>query len=169
MPMHNWKRVPATINHHFHQRWTIAICDALNAGMLPEGYSAHVEQDSCALYPDLLAVQRPSPKPPCSQKETMTLAPPSPRTRMVVQPREGRFHERANRITIRDHLGEVLSVRKNVRGGMGGLPSGFSILRRTRRTAGREPDAGLDGTVRSDKGVQRTRVARLACRVEMIV
>ena len=38
----------------------------------------------------------------------MTLAPP--RTRMVVQLREGRFHERANRITIRHHLGEVVSV-----------------------------------------------------------
>ena len=108
MPMHNWKRVPATIYHHFHQRWTIAICDALNAGMLPEGYSALVEQYSSGLYPDVLTVQRPSARPARSRKETMTLAPP--RTRMVVQPREGRFHERANRITIRHHLGEVVSV-----------------------------------------------------------
>ena len=30
MPMRDWKRVPATIYHHFHQRWTISICDALN-------------------------------------------------------------------------------------------------------------------------------------------
>ena len=58
MPMHDWKRVPATIYHHFHQRWTISICDALNAGLLPPGYSALVEQYSSGLYPDVLAVQR---------------------------------------------------------------------------------------------------------------
>ena len=91
MPMHNWKRVPATIYHHFHQRWTIAICDSLNAGMLPEGYSALVEQYSSRLYPDVLTVQRPSAKPSRSRKETTTLVPP--RTRMVVQLREGRFHQ----------------------------------------------------------------------------
>ena len=34
MPMHDWKRVPATIYHYFHQQWTIAICNTLNAGLL---------------------------------------------------------------------------------------------------------------------------------------
>ena len=72
MPMHDWKRVPPTIYHHFHQQWTISICDALNAGLLPPGYSALVEQDSSHLS------------------------------------REGRFHERANRIVIRHLLGDVV-------------------------------------------------------------
>jgi hypothetical protein len=53
MPMHDWKRVPATIYHHFHQQWTISICDALNAGLLLPGYSALVEQYSSGLDPDL--------------------------------------------------------------------------------------------------------------------
>ena len=35
MPMHDWKRVPPPIYHHFHEQWTISICDALNAGLLP--------------------------------------------------------------------------------------------------------------------------------------
>lgn len=108
MPMHNWKRVPGTIYHHFHQRWTIAICDALNAGLLPAGYSALVEQFSAGLYPDVLTVQRPGSRSTHPAGQATTLAPP--RTRMVVQPREGRFHERANRITIRHQLGEVVSV-----------------------------------------------------------
>lgn len=43
MPMHDWKRVPGPIYHHFHQRWRISICDALNAGLLPPGSSALVE------------------------------------------------------------------------------------------------------------------------------
>jgi len=58
MPMHDWTRVPPTIYHHFHQRWTISICDALNAGVLPPGYSALVEHCSSGLYLDVLAVQR---------------------------------------------------------------------------------------------------------------
>src|SRR3954469_6290397 len=58
MPMHDWKSVPPTIYHHFHQRWTISICDALNAGILPPGYSALVEQYSPGVYTDVLAVER---------------------------------------------------------------------------------------------------------------
>lgn len=99
MPMHDWKRVPATIYHHFHQQWTISICNALNAGLLPPGYSALVEQYSSGLYSDVLAVQRRHPGP--SRPGTATATLPAPRTRMVVQPREGRFHERANRVVVR--------------------------------------------------------------------
>jgi len=106
MPMHDWKRVPPTIYHHFHQQSTISICNALNAGLLPPGYSALVEQYSSGLYPDVLAVQRRSPKPSAPRAATATLEPP--RTRMIVHPREGRFHERANRIAIPHLLGEVV-------------------------------------------------------------
>jgi hypothetical protein len=106
MPMHDWERVPATIYHHFHQQWTISICDALNAGLLPPGYSALVEPYSCGLYPDVLAVQRRHSKPSNPRAETTTLE--APRTRMIVQPREARFHERANQVVIRHHLGDVV-------------------------------------------------------------
>ena len=106
MPMHDWKRVPPTIYHHFHQQWTISICNALNAGLLPPGYSALVEQYSSGLYPDVLALQRRSPKPSHPRAATTTLE--APRTRMIVHPREGRFHERANRVVIRHHLGDVV-------------------------------------------------------------
>jgi hypothetical protein len=108
MPMHNWKRVPPTIYHHFHQQWTISICDALNAGLLPPGYSGLVERYASAVHPDLNTVQRRNPRPSRPGLDTTTLE--APRTRMVVQPREGRFHERANRVVVRHHLGEVVSV-----------------------------------------------------------
>jgi hypothetical protein len=104
--MHDWQRVPPTIYHHFHQQWTISICNALNAGLLPPGYSALVEQYSSGLYPDVLALHRPNPKPAKSLATATALE--LPRTRMVVQPREGRFHERANRVVIRHHLDEVV-------------------------------------------------------------
>src|SRR5665213_3360651 len=40
MPIHDWTRAPSGYFHHFHQRWTGAICDALNAGLLPKGIFA---------------------------------------------------------------------------------------------------------------------------------
>ena len=106
MPMHDWKRVSAAIYHHFHQQWTIAICDALNAGLLPPGYSALVEPFSSGLYPDVAMVQRRSAKPSPTNVPSATLQPPH--TRMTVRAREGRFHERANQIVVRHHLGEVV-------------------------------------------------------------
>src|SRR4051794_34985779 len=99
--MHDWRRVPPTIYHHFHQQWTISICNALNAGLLPPGYSALVEQYSSGLYPDFLALPRRNLK---SAKSLSTATVEDPRTRMIVRPREGQFHERANRVVIRHHL-----------------------------------------------------------------
>jgi hypothetical protein len=44
MPIHDWTRVRANRFHDFHQSWTIALRNALNAGRLPPGYFATVEQ-----------------------------------------------------------------------------------------------------------------------------
>jgi hypothetical protein len=35
MPVHDWTRVDAGLFHDFHQGWTVALRNALNAGMLP--------------------------------------------------------------------------------------------------------------------------------------
>ncbi len=35
MPIHDWTRAPSGYFHHFHQNWTVGICTALNAGVLP--------------------------------------------------------------------------------------------------------------------------------------
>ncbi len=44
MPIHDWTRVPAGLFHDFHQSWSIRIKDALNAGRLPKGVAALIEQ-----------------------------------------------------------------------------------------------------------------------------
>ncbi len=56
MPIHDWTRAPSGYFHHFHQRWTGTICDALNAGVLPKGIFALVEQHSGVMVPDVLAL-----------------------------------------------------------------------------------------------------------------
>jgi hypothetical protein len=49
MPIHDWSHVDANLFHHFHQTWTITLCDDLNRGLLPRGYSALVERHSATL------------------------------------------------------------------------------------------------------------------------
>lgn len=109
MPVHDWSRVDANVYHHFHQRWSISICDALNAGLLPPGYSALVEQHAGGLVPDVLTVERQgqSTHPPESRGGILTATPPQ--TRLVRQAKAA-LAARANRIAIRHRLGEVVCV-----------------------------------------------------------
>ena len=57
MPMHDWSRIPAGLFHDFHQTWSIQIKLALNAGILPKGLSALVEQRSGPRESDVLAIE----------------------------------------------------------------------------------------------------------------
>jgi len=57
MPVHDWTRVTAGTFHHFHQAWITALSDALNAGLLPEGYYALAEQVAGRPHPDVLALE----------------------------------------------------------------------------------------------------------------
>src|SRR5437660_12642140 len=125
MPVHDWSRVDANVFQHFHQRWTIAICDALNAGLLPPGYSALVEQYTGGLVPDVLALQRWSrPSPPAEPAGGVLTATP-PKTRLVRQAKTV-LAARGNRIVIRHRLGEVVCVLEIV---SPGNKSGRAVLR----------------------------------------
>ncbi|HEV3255720.1 MAG TPA: DUF4058 family protein, partial [Gemmataceae bacterium] len=44
MPVHDWTRVNAGAFHDFHSAWIIHLKEALNGGLLPEGYYAMAEQ-----------------------------------------------------------------------------------------------------------------------------
>ena len=57
MPVHDWTRVTAGAFHDFHQAWIVAIRDALNDGLLPEGYYAMAEQIAGRPHPDVLALE----------------------------------------------------------------------------------------------------------------
>ncbi len=58
MPIHDWSQIPPALFHDFHQSWSIRIKDALNAGRLPRGIAALVEQRSGPKESDVLAVER---------------------------------------------------------------------------------------------------------------
>ncbi len=106
MPMHDWTHVEPTIYHHFHQRWTVAIADALNAGLLPAGLSALIEQHTGGLVPDVLTVERRSLPQEARPSGPATV----PQTRLRVETQAHTLARRANRIAIRHRLGEVVCI-----------------------------------------------------------
>jgi len=108
MPVDDWSSVDANVFHHFHQRWTIAICDSLNAGLLPSGYSALVEQHAGGLVPDVLALEQSRTRPPEPFNGGVLTASP-PQTSVVRQAKTV-LAARANRIAIRHRLNEVVCV-----------------------------------------------------------
>lgn len=110
MPVHNWKRVDANLFHHFHQRWSGAICDALNDGRLPPGYSALIEQRVGGVEPDVLALERRDRKTKREDSNGNVLTQTPPATRHVVEWDEDVYAARANRIAIKHRLGEIVCV-----------------------------------------------------------
>jgi hypothetical protein len=112
MPIHDWSRVPAGLFHHFHQQWSGRICDALNAGRLPKGYYALIEQSAAGVYPDVRTLKRRSKGTP--RRDTpagIAVATAPPKTWFVSQASdEDIYAAKANRIAIRHPLGEVVAI-----------------------------------------------------------
>jgi hypothetical protein len=84
MPIHNWSKKPAGLFHHFHQQWVGAICNALNAGRLPTGFYALLEQHAAALIPDVVTLERmPAKGMTREPKDGIAVAQAPPKTRFV--------------------------------------------------------------------------------------
>ena len=84
MPIHDWTRVRPNRFHDFHQSWTIAIRNALNAGVLPRGYFAMVEQRTGGPEPHVVTLEL---NPPASSpKGGLAVEVHPPKTRFVTRP-----------------------------------------------------------------------------------
>jgi hypothetical protein len=116
MPVHDWSRVDANLFHDFHQTWTIGIRNALNGGLLPQGYSALVEQHAGGVAPDVLTLERRNQPQPSRGGRTggAVLEAPPPASWQVMQSAVELSAGRANRITIRHSLGRVVCVMEIV-------------------------------------------------------
>lgn len=109
MPVHDWTRVDAGLFHDFHQGWTIALRNALNAGLLPPGYVALAEQRVTGPEPDVVALEfrRAGNGPPAG---AAVATPPTARF-VTRSPTEAELYAaRANRIAVRHRLGRVVAV-----------------------------------------------------------
>jgi hypothetical protein len=111
MPVHDWTRVPSGLFHDFHQTWTIQIKIALNAGILPRGLSALVEQRSGPREADVLAIEaRASSRRPRTDNAGGLLTQERPATKIVYRTTKEIYAARANRIVIKHHLGRIVAV-----------------------------------------------------------
>jgi hypothetical protein len=111
MPIHDWTRVDAGLFHHFHQRWTSALCDALNTGGLPADYFALVEQVISGPIPDVLTL-REKKRTGSSTESNQGLAvlTTPPQTRYVQRAEADAYARKANRVTVRHKQGRVVAV-----------------------------------------------------------
>jgi hypothetical protein len=102
MPVHDWTRVSAGTFHDFHQAWIVAIRNALNGGLLPEGYYATAEQVAGRPHPDVLALEE------CSTSEpeqgggaaAVAVAEHPPKVRYTLEAEATIYAAKADRITL---------------------------------------------------------------------
>ena len=111
MPMHDWTRVDAGLYHDFHQSWAVAIKNALNAGVLPAGYVALVEQRTGGVEPDVLGLQLRNLSPPDAADDGgLAVAVAPPRARHAQRLEAGLYAGRADRVAVRHRHGDVVAV-----------------------------------------------------------
>lgn len=112
MPVHDWTRVDAGLFHDFHQAWTAALRNALNAGVLPPDHYALIEQKVPQKEPDLLALKR-APKEHEDFSDAgggLAVATAPPQTRLTRRSEMNYYAAKANRITVRHRHGDVVAV-----------------------------------------------------------
>jgi hypothetical protein len=111
MPIHDWTRVDAGLFHDFHRDWTIELRRSLNAGLLPPGYVALIDQQLGGPIPDVLTLHRGlKPSGTCASGSGLAVATAPPRARFVDEVEEDAYARRANRIRIQHRHGQVVAV-----------------------------------------------------------
>lgn len=111
MPMHDWTRVKSGTYHNFHVLWLSTITNRLNAGVLPQGFFAMAEQVVGGPEPDVVTLQTEIPfKYGSDAGVALAVEQPKPRTTFVLLAPEERFARKANHVSIRHELGEVVAV-----------------------------------------------------------
>src|SRR4051794_10126116 len=110
MPIHDWTRVQSGLFHEFHQSWSIRIKDALNGGVLTKGYYALVEQKVDGPEPDVIAIEMKRRANQHGGTSAATLDPPKASLISRVTSDATRYARKANRISIRHPLGDVVAV-----------------------------------------------------------
>ena len=81
MPVHDWTKVDAGTFHDFHTGWITHLKEALNGGLLPDGYYAMSEQYGGGIIADIMTLQAPLRPPPSPGEGGIAVAEAPPRVR----------------------------------------------------------------------------------------
>jgi len=108
MPIHDWTRVKSNRFHDFHQNWITGIRNALNAGLLPDGFFAMQEQHTGAPQPDVVALS--VPFHPGLDRGGIALAEVPVKTRHMAVADATLYARKADRIAIHSDDGDVVAV-----------------------------------------------------------
>jgi len=105
MPVHDWTRVSAGTFHHFHQAWITSLSDALNAGLLPDGYYAMAEQVAGRPHPDVLTLEEYGgfetwPEHDDRRGGSIAVAEHPPQVRYTLEAEEAIYAAKADRIAL---------------------------------------------------------------------
>jgi hypothetical protein len=108
MPVHDWTRVLSGTFHDFHQAWITEMRNALNAGLLPEGYYALAEQVAGGPHPDVLTLEAydepwndaGSHEPGEPGGTSVAVAERPPQVRYTLQAEESLYAAKADRVAI---------------------------------------------------------------------
>src|SRR5947209_4248235 len=112
MPIHDWKRAHTGLFHHFHQQWTGELCNGLNAGVLPPGYFALVEQKALGVEPDVMTLtSRPNAGRLPVPGGGIVVTDQPPTARHVSQLTDAQsYAAKANHVGVRNDFGELVAV-----------------------------------------------------------
>lgn len=105
MPVHDWTRVTAGTFHDFHHVWIAEMRNALNDGLLPDGFYAMAEQVAGSPRPDVLALEEqveplgwlPDDR---SREGGVAVDEHPPKVRYTLEAEESIYAAKANRIGI---------------------------------------------------------------------
>jgi hypothetical protein len=130
MPIHDWTRVDAGLFHDFHQSWTFTLRQALNAGCLPPGYFALIEQNIKGPIPDVLTLKLAADAETSDRPDAggIAVASAPPQSCVVQQTEADLYAHKANRITVRHRHGEVVAVIEIVSPGNKSSQAAFRVL-----------------------------------------
>jgi hypothetical protein len=91
MPIHDWTRVIAGTYHDFHNAWITELRNALNGGLLPQGYYALGEQRSGDIGPEVLTLHSDTfgedwqPGPAAGESGMIAVAERPPQVRLTAE------------------------------------------------------------------------------------
>lgn len=112
MPIHDWTKMLDGDFHDFHESWIIELRNALNRGLLPDGFKAMADQITGGPSPDVVTLRTSS-----RDRGGLAVKPAPPTAKLMAKFERRAYAERANRIVIRHGRGAVVAIIEIVSAG----------------------------------------------------